>query len=274
MINRSFKLSILAAVMLPLTTHSVWALSTEERLQRLEQMANNPVLLQLSQRVAEQQREIQALQDEMDRVSRANRFGIQQGTKRYSETDQRISDLEKQVKALSQSPSSRAIAPLPVPAAPVLPSNPAEKVAQEAGGVTPELGQASSSTLKTYPATAEENAEYQTAFALMRASKYKESITAFEAFLAKSPKSSLASNASYWAGEGYLIRKEYDKALSAFNLVVERYPDSSKVPDALLRAADSLMSLKKTADARVLYQKVMDGYPETRAAKSAKKRIK
>jgi len=282
MTNKFFKFSFVAALIVPLTTQSVWALSTEERLQRLEQMADNPVLLQLSQRVAEQQREIQALQDEMDRVSRANRFGIQQGTKRYSETDQRISELEKKIKSSNkalQPTITKPVPVLPVPTlpAPTLPAVP-EKTVEGSTGLSSEGGANAIPNqpvvIKTRAATAQENDEYQEAFALMRASKYEASIQSFEAFLTSHPESSLASNASYWAGEGYLIGKEFDKALSSFNLVTERYPDSSKVPDALLRAADSLMSLKKPLEARVLYQQVMDNYPDTRAAKSAKKRIK
>ncbi|MBN2865816.1 MAG: tol-pal system protein YbgF [Thiotrichales bacterium] len=275
MIKNSFKLSVIAAVILPFTTHSVWAMSTEERLQRLERMADNPVLLQLSQRVAEQQREIQRLQDEMDRLGQTSRFAIQQSTKRYTETDERINALEEKLNNPRQTIKPQVSVPMPtVPALPKV-SEPASASAEESKVDTASDGESppSQTKLEIYPATAEENDQYQAAFALMRASKYEESIQAFETFLEKNPGSSLASNASYWAGEGHLINKDYNKALNAFNLVTERYPNSSKVPDALLRAADSLLSLKKTADARALYQKVIDNYPDTRAAKSAQKRI-
>lgn len=268
--KHTFKLSVVAALLLPFTTQSAWALSTEERLQRLERMADNPVLLQLSQRVAEQQREIQRLQDEMDRLARANRFGIQQATKRYSETDERISALENKLNQPSQLSQTPAIKPSM--AVPTLPAA-TPSIASPAEGSATVSPETTKKVLEVYPATTEENEEYQAAFALMRAAKYDDSIKAFETFLEKHPSSSLASNASYWAGEGHLINKDYSKALAAFNLVTERYPDSSKVPDALLRAADTLTSLKKVADARVLYQKVMDNYPDTRAAKSAAKRI-
>jgi len=267
MIYKTFKVSLLATLIVPLTIQSVLAASTEERLERLERMADNPVLLQLSQRVAEQQREIQALQDEMDRLMKTHKFSIQQGTKRYAETDQRISVLEQKQKLAAQTP--RPIAPVtaPVPMAPVVPTPSIQSQ-------TTEPVVTETKVVAVHPATADENTRYQQAFALMRGSKYDESIQAFEAFLEASPTSSLASNASYWAGEGYLIRKNYQQALKSFERVLERYPTSSKVPDALLRAADSLMSMKQTAEARVFYQKVMDTYPETRAAKSAKKRIK
>ncbi|MEA3406073.1 MAG: tol-pal system protein YbgF [Pseudomonadota bacterium] len=271
MIKNQFKISMLAMLIIPLSIQSVSAASTEERLQRLERMADNPVLLQLSQRVAEQQREIQALQDEMDRLLKTHKFSIQQSTKRYAETDQRISVLEQKQKLSAQTP--RPIAPIvaPVPVSPIVPTTPIQ--GQETTQVI-EPAMAETKVVEVHPATAEENTQYQQAFALMRGSKYDESIKAFEAFLVASPTSSLASNASYWAGEGYLIRKNYEQALKSFELVLDRYPSSSKVPDALLRAADSLKSLKRTEEARVFYQKLIDTYPDTRAAKSAKKRIK
>lgn len=268
MIKNPFKISMLAMLIVPFSIQSVAAASTEERLQRLERMADNPVLLQLSQRVAEQQREIQALQDEMDRLLQTHKFAIKQATNRYAETDQRISVLEQKLKLAIQTP--RPIEPVvaPVPVAPIVPTASVQETTQVTEPVMAE-----SKVVDVHPATAEENAQYQQAFALMRGSKYDESIKAFETFLAASPTSSLASNASYWAGEGYLIRKNYEKALQSFELVLERYPTSSKVPDALLRAADSLKSLKRDEEARVFYQKVIDTYPDTRAAKSAKKRI-
>lgn len=259
MINTPLRVSILVAIILPFSSQSAFALSTEERLQRLERMADNPVLLQLSQRVSEQQREIQKLQDELDRIGRANRFGIQQANKQYSETDQRISELEAKLKSAGR----------PAVTVPTSTIQPTTSAPPQAGADR----DSDSKEIQVHSATKSEGDEYQAAFALMRASKYDESTQAFETFLASHPKSSLASNASYWAGEGYLIRKEYQKALDAFNVVLERYPSSSKVADSLLRAADSLISLERAEEARVLYQKIIDEYPEARAAKSAKKRL-
>ncbi len=236
--------------------------SIEERIQRLERMADNPVLLQLSQRLAQQQREIQQLHDTIDRMKRDQRLFLDQAKQRYAETDQRISELEQQLKqGVTVSVRPGAGAP------PVTP-----EVTGQAETPAPAAATAGE-IIKVHPATAQENAQYQKAFALMRAAKYEESIKDFEAFLKQSPDSSLASNASYWAGEGYLILKDYVKALSSFERVFKHYPDSNKTPDAMLRAADSLVSLDKRAEANALYKQVMNDYPETRAAQNAKKRI-
>lgn len=231
--------------------------SIEERIQRLERMADNPVLLQLSQRLAQQQREIQQLHDTIDRMKRDQRMFLDQAKQRYAETDQRISELEQQLKQ-GVTVSVRPDAPAPV--APAVGGQ--TNTASPAGGV-----------IKVHPATAQENAQYQKAFALMRAAKYEDSIKDFEGFIKQSPDSSLASNASYWAGEGYLILKDYAKALSSFERVFNQYPDSNKTPDAMLRAADSLVSLNKREEANKLYKQVIQAYPDTRAAENAKKRV-
>lgn len=273
--NTPLKWAILSALLLNLSVPSAQAApqgSIEERLQRLERMADNPVLLQLTQRLEQQQRQIQELQDKMDRLQRDQQRFLQQAAERYTETDQRISTLENATKtqqaglppvALSQGPQAAGQVPVQT----------AAQAVASAATAAPAGNEPVSKVVKTRAATAEENSLYQSAFALMRAAKYEESIAAFEDFVAKYPQSSLASNASYWAGEGYLIRKENAKALQAFKRVLEQYSDSTKAPDAMLRAADSLVNMQKTDEAQALYRKVVETYPETRAAQSAQKRL-
>lgn len=267
--NRSLKWAILAALAANLTVQTAQAApqgSIEERLQRLERMADNPVLLRLTQRLEQQQPQIEELQDKMDRLQRDQQRFMQQAAERYAETDQRISVLEQQTKTQQATPALAPQAALPaVSAATVATPVAMQQAAQPAQPV--------SKIIKTRAATAEENTQYQNAFALMRAAKYEESIAAFEAFVENHADSSLASNASYWAGEGYLIRKDNQKALQAFERVLEQYPDSTKVPDAMLRAADSLQNMQKTTEAQARYRKVVETYPETRAAQSAQKRL-
>lgn len=66
----------------------------EKRVNRLEHMMDNPVLLQLSRRLGEQQRDIQSLQDENDRLKRELRNIHALMDKRYKESDERLSLLE------------------------------------------------------------------------------------------------------------------------------------------------------------------------------------
>lgn len=66
----------------------------EQRVERLERMLENPVLIQLSRRLGEQRREIQQLQDENDRLKRDFRQ-LESKLERYSQvTEQRLLRLD------------------------------------------------------------------------------------------------------------------------------------------------------------------------------------
>ena len=280
----------------------------EQRVKRLERMLENPVLLQLSRRLGEQQRDIQTLQDENDRLKRDLNKLRALMDKRYKESDERFSLLEGGKSNMSSAiPVPDVIAP--VSAAPALepqantavkteavsvvsdstvPAVKTEQVKAESAVSTQESAaqmkqdqqaakadvvEAKLEPIKTTPATDEEKEQYKAAFALMRASKYDASIKGFLNFLETYPKSDLASNAAYWCGEGYLIKEQNQAALDSFMLVIERYPDSSKVPDAKLRAGDSYERLGNTAEAKSLYQDIINTRPHSRAAKNAQKRL-
>jgi tol-pal system protein YbgF len=226
--------------------------SIEERILRLERMADNPVMLQMSQRLAQQQRDIQRLQDELDRMKHEQVRLLEDGRGRYAETDRRLSDIEKTLQTLEDRPVQQGS---------VIASS-----AAAVAGSTP-------SAIQTRPATEAERLAYQKAFALMRAAKYQDSVVAFEAFIKSTPESDLASNASYWAGEGYLILKEDAKALASFERVLSNYPNSSKVADSLLRAGDALRTLGREGEAKQKYQRLIEVFPQSNAAQSAKKRL-
>lgn len=282
----------------------------DQRVDRLERMMENPVLLQLSRRLGEQQRDIQSLQDENDRLKRELNQLRTLMDKRYKENDDRFSALEGGQSNLNSSVKSsipviendvvistdgNAVEPAVVPVleAQSVPSVNAESVEEEKlieALATSETSEkpledkvqtsnkdlADAQTQKsiiTRPATESEKEKYKSAFALMRASKYDDSISEFQTFIQQHPESELASNAAYWSGEGYLIKNQNQKALDAFLMVINRYPESSKVPDATLRAGDSYERIGDKQQAAKLYQQVIDSRPTSRAAKNAKKRL-
>lgn len=298
--------SLAALLMMPLAlTHAAQGASLNDRVQRLERMMENPVLLQLSRRLGDQQREIQQLQDANDRLKRQMQLLQKKLDARYSETDQRLSVLEGNGAADAQ------LAPTAAPAMPAITAPAASNA--EAPAATDNTSEAVSASttleqtqaaktepetqagdqqavveqtaepavaqknvmqpIKTHKPTDAEQAAYKNAFSLMRASKYDESIKAFEAFLSQYPKSQLASNAAYWSGEGYLIKGDNESALKAFQIVINRYPQSPKVPDAKLRAGDSFANLNQPGKAKVMYEEVISSRPSSRAAETAKKRL-
>ena len=260
----------------------------DQRVERLERMLENPVLLQLSRRLGDQQREIQNLQDDNDRLKRKVAQLTDLINRRYAETDERLSVLEgKTVSKLTGD------LPAVIPESQIAnevsavsgdssidvdnEANIEADVIEKAAAVTKvsqsEQPKSVTKEVTTRPATNAEKESYKAAFALMREAKYSESIAAFEAFQQANPESSLSSNAAYWAGEGYLVKDQAEKALAAFLQVIEVYPDSPKIPDATLRAGDSYANLGQNDKAVEMYKKIIAERPLSKAAKNAKKRL-
>ncbi|WP_127470768.1 tetratricopeptide repeat protein [Thiomicrorhabdus aquaedulcis] len=239
-----------STLIMPLSALQASEANLEQRIMRLEQMASNPVMLQLTQRINEQQAEIQRLQDRVDHLVRDQQLSQETANKRYQETDERLNVLETNP---ARAPGSA-------------------EAGSEASGLTDEAP-SKSNVVVTRESTEAEKQVYQKAFALMKAAKYKESITAFEAFIAASGDSDLAGNAAYWAGEGYFILQKYPEALAAFKKVIQSYPASPKFDDSQLRAGDTLDNLKKPAEAKAMYQGLVTTSPDSKAGQNAAKRL-
>lgn len=238
---RYFQALLLVSMTLP---NLVMAQTLDQRVERLERMANNPVLLQHAQRMNDQQREIQSLYDEIDRLKNQLRALENTLSKQYREMDERLHQLKQQT-AASVAP---AASPRTETSAPVAESSSAARI-------TPE------------------REAYDAAFASMREGRYGDSASAFKAFIGQYPKSNLASNAYYWMGEAYLIQQQFAPAQEAFADLVKLFPDSDKVEDALLRGGDSLVGLNRMAEAKAMYQDLIKRYPQGRAAQSAQSRL-
>jgi tol-pal system protein YbgF len=305
MVGKSYKIvpfigSALVVMMVSnsaLAAPAVPSPSVEERLQRIERIIENPVLLQLSRRLGEQQREIQELQDQIDFLKRDLRRVNRTSDKRYKESDDRLSALESAME--KREPHNEARLELSVPVMPKIGGTVAlsggtnssmitdegtpSDVTQEEGQVTePELvveGEGEKpvesplTPITTHPATQEEQGAYQFAFGLIKNSQYDSAIKAFQSFLDNHPQSELASNAAYWMGEAFYIKEDNQAALNAFNTVIKRYPYSSKMADAMLRAGDCYDNLTQRNQAKELYAELIALYPKTRAAEKAIKRL-
>ena len=119
----------------------------------------------------------------------------------------------------------------------------------------------------------EENETYERAQGQRRIGNYQGAITAFQAFIAKYPKSTLAPRAQYWIGDSYFNLRDFKNAIAGQQKLLSAYPDSSSVPDALLNMASSQLEAGETPVAR----KTMDGliarYPASEAAEKARRRL-
>lgn len=320
---------LIASLAMPLNAAqaSTSGVSLDQRVKRIERMLENPVLLQLSRRLGEQQREIQGLQDENDRLKRKIDQLKKTMDQRYADTDERFSKIEGIGTSSLEASETASLQPMPntfgtatatltptldtatksgvgdetaetvktevakekskpqavshkqietpddtaslKPAADLL--EPVQTVKSDTAAV--KVVDAIQQPIRTRPATADEKLQYKEAYALIKKSKYKQSINAFETFQANHPKSDLASNALYWAGEGYFVLSKHAQALESFLTVIERYPNSPKIPDATLRAGDAYDNLGDTKKSREMYNKIIKQRPNSRAAKNARKRL-
>lgn len=121
---------------------------------------------------------------------------------------------------------------------------------------------------------AAENRDYEAAFGLLKAGKYKEGGIALTAFLQKYPDSSLAPNAQYWLGNAWYAQHDCRKAIEAQSYVTTKWPDSPKAPDALLAIATCQKELGNQVGARRTLENLVAKYPSAPAAENAKQQLK
>lgn len=153
---------------------------------------------------------------------------------------------------------------------------PGAAAAPAAGAAAPAGAAAAAEAPKTAASgnvSAEENETYERAQGQRRIGNYQGAITAFQAFIAKYPKSTLAPRAQYWIGDSYFNLRDFKNAIASQQKLLSAYPDSSSVPDGLLNMASAQLESGDNAAAR----KTMDGliarYPSTEAAEKARRRV-
>ena len=146
--------------------------------------------------------------------------------------------------------------------------------ASAAGAAAPAAGGSEAAKVASAaPVSGDENEAYERAQGQRRIGNYQGAITAFQGFITRFPKSTLAPRAQYWIGDSYFNLRDFKNAIASQQKLVAAYPDSSSVPDALLNMASSQLEAGDAAAAR----KTMDGliarYPASDAAEKARRRV-
>jgi tol-pal system protein YbgF len=210
------------------------------RLARVERLLDNQGLLNLQNELAGQQKETQALRNEVETL----RHDLDQATERqrqqYLDLDQRLQG--RMAAAVGASATGASV------------DSPA------VSNATPASGGA-------------DRASYQAAFELLKQGNYAEAAGGFRQFLAKYPGSGLADNAQYWLGESYYVAQKFKEALPEFELVVSKYPGSRKLPDAMLKIGYCNDELKRWDVARRMLSNVAQNFAGTTAARLASQRL-
>ena len=121
-------------------------------------------------------------------------------------------------------------------------------------------------------APSDEQGMYDTAYAYFKNGEHPEARAAFEQFLARYPRSTLADNAFYWIGNSYFREKKYEEAITAFEDVIKQFPSGNKIPDAYYLQALAFCELQDTLTAQLLLENLMQKFPASQAAALGKKK--
>ena len=119
-----------------------------------------------------------------------------------------------------------------------------------------------------------ETREYESALNLFKAGKFKQAASAFEAFNKARPDSSLAPNAQYWLGNAHYAQRDCKKSMDAHRRLVSKWPQHPRAPDALMNVATCQQDLGDGKGARSTFQTILKNYPDSKAAGTAKQRLK
>lgn len=115
--------------------------------------------------------------------------------------------------------------------------------------------------------------EYEHAFETLKAAKYTEAISEFQAFVAKYPTGDYSDSANYWLGEALYVNRAFVPAREAFRKMIADFPQSAKVPDAKLKLAYIEYENQQYPRARELLSEIAKNYPNSATAKMAEKRL-
>jgi tol-pal system protein YbgF len=115
---------------------------------------------------------------------------------------------------------------------------------------------------------------YKQAFDAFQKAQYDDSIRAFSNFLQSYPDTPLVPNARYWMGEAYMNLKDQEKAIVSFQEVIDKYPNSEKAPRALLRQAEAFGDLGDKKSSTTLLKRVIELYPKSDEARIAERLLR
>jgi tol-pal system protein YbgF len=233
-------------------------MSTNQRLQRVEQQINNMQTNDAAARMDSLQNQVQALHAQVEQLTHQLEQLQAQQKSMYADLDKRVSQ-------------PRAVESAPV-IAPVASKAGKTTLKPTAAAVVAPVPVAKPAALP--PPDDVEEQSYKTAYNLIKAKKYNEAITTLQDMLKKYPSGQFASNAHYWLGELYGLTGKNDQALKEFTIMVTSYPESPRAGDAQLKVGLLYATQSKWSDAKMAFKKVVNHYPGTAPAELASKQLK
>lgn len=249
-------------------------------------------MIEVLQQLTRLESEVRQLRGEVERLTYENKRLKSQQNDLYTDLDQRLRNLQAGTQPSAAMPAASAVPSNQLAIEPVTgPSVPAATLPPGSAPVTttgaPVSGAVVGPTAAAIPQPgasqmvqplapidpAQEQADYKSAFNLLKVGKYDEAIKAYTEFLRKYPNGQYAANAQYWLGEANYVRRQFPVAIQEFQKVVALYPQSRKIPDALLKIGYIHYEMKQSDDARRVLTELKQNYPGTTAARLADNRL-
>ena len=259
MFNRA-AISVLIFVLAALPVQSAMAYtSTSDRLDNIERKLDARGLQDMLHRMDQLQQDLQELRGELEVQTHTLKDLQRRQREQYLDIDRRLQQIENP--SVGGPPGAASTLPptttAPVRMPPVTPPTAKPPAALVPGSIE-QIG---------------EQAEYDTALAILREGRYNEAAQAFKKFLADHPGSTYADNANYWLGEAYYVTRNFDKAQRAFQSLVDTFPQSAKVPGSRLKIAYINYEKKDWPAARKTLSGIVSDYPGTTVSRQANERL-
>lgn len=284
-----------------------------QRLDRIERLLQSQGLLDMLQRIEALQQELSALHGDMEFQNHAVEQLKKQQRDLYTDIDQRLQDLERDVSADSgvvletiivenqedNVPPLQTLEPIANDVSAASASQQSDRPLRleivEDANVSPEsqavakqqiitataaAGVTNDMTLTAAEAAVPEldavqiRAQYQQAFKLLKESQYEQAIKALREFLLINPRSEFSDNAQYWLAETFYVTRQFEQALAEYNKLLENFPDSQKLTHSLLKIGFCYYEMGQIDEAVSRLQKLKQQYPGTTAERLADERLK
>lgn len=212
------------------------AQSVEQRLERLEQMADSRGQLQ-----ADIMFQLNSLQQELQQL----RGKVEEHEYQLKQLQDRQRDLYRDIeRRLSQLQGGQSA------------QNTDRPVSTNSSTTNSGVSASSSASEDVHSA-------YNNIFAKVRAKKYQEAISDYQAFLKTYPNSQYQASVHYWLGQIYYIQQNFEQALKEYQMVTQNHADSTRAPDSLFKQGKVLLLLNKTSEAKAIFNQVIEKYDGT-----------
>lgn len=229
------------------TAGSTARLSSEERLTRLEAIADSQILEMLT-RIQTLEREIQLLRGDLESQTHQLQELNKKQRDLYIDIDRRLLNLEKSIQAQAGTNTATPAAATNTPAATTVAKPVTDK---------PESA----------PAAEDDQKAYQQAFDHLREQRHEKAIAEFRSYIKNFPKGRYAHVSQYWIAEAYFAQGQFKDAIASYQQLIDTYPSSPKLAEAMLKIAESHYKLNDLSNAQKAAERLIKAYPGTEEAK-------